>query len=291
MKTNAFTAETLFSNLTSFFKNNYVVGCGTGDVSLEVKNHAYSVLGAHEVTLDNGTRVNLIRYYNPWHSEVWATNPWDERSEIWTPKVISQVPYQNGNDGITFSTVPDFMNNFGSVQWAEVRDNYDVSFIDLSLNFDDKLFHPFKFNFTYFGEEGNDIYIFVDQSDGLITGSCRTPVFVSSLIVTQFSNGNVYKPTYINQPSLKISNASNGTYKININAAKNHSTIKYFTVTSYSQAGSINFIPPSTTTTASYEANCPNSCSLQGRCNTNTGTCTCYFGVNFNFFNLNIITF
>ena len=253
-----------------------MVGCGTGGASLnlEISGHAYAILGAYTVTLDNGTVVNLIRYFNPWHSEVWATNPWNESNAVWTPNVISQVPYVKGNDGITFSSVPDFMRNFGNVQWAEVRDNYDVGFIDLSLNFDDKLFHLFKFNFTYFGEKGNDIYVFVDQSDDLITGSCKTPVFVSSLTVTQLSNGNVYQPIYYNVASLKISNASNGTYTVSINAAKNHTYVKYFTVTSYSQAGSINFINPDSTANASYQANCPNSCSLQGRCNTKKSATT-----------------
>jgi len=57
------------------FEKNYAVGCATtSNAKNEVKGHDYAVLGAYEVTLDNGTQVKLVRYFNPWRTEVWKTN-------------------------------------------------------------------------------------------------------------------------------------------------------------------------------------------------------------------------
>ena len=95
----------LFYLIDNLFKNRYIVGAATvsNTANNEVNGHAYSVLGAYEVTTDNGTTVKLIRYFNPWHVEVWKTNPWGDNSANWTNYTKSQVPYLNGNDGIVFS--------------------------------------------------------------------------------------------------------------------------------------------------------------------------------------------
>lgn len=274
-----YTNDQLFNNLTSLFSRNFVVGCGTSSTTQEVGGHAYAVLGAYTVTLDNGTTVNLIRYYNPWHSEVWATNPWADGSANWTPNVISQVPYVSGNDGITYSTVADFKANFYNLVWAEARDDYDVSFIDFPVtNVYDNLPHKYTANFTYFADAGNDLYIFIDLSDGRIWKGCSAPITVSSIQVIS-ANGTIYKDSW---GTVKIPNAVNGMYKVVATVSKAQTWARYFTVTSYSKAGGVNFIPQSTTTsTSGYNAICPNNCNLQGRCNTATGVCTCYFGVIF----------
>lgn len=87
--------------------------------SNEALGHAYSVLGAYVVRLENGDQVKLIHYFNPWHFEFWDTNPWGDKSPLWTDYVKSQVPYVDGNDGQVFSTIDDYLNNFGETSWAE----------------------------------------------------------------------------------------------------------------------------------------------------------------------------
>ena len=276
----SYTADTLFSNITAWFQKGYVVGSGTSQNTQEVGGHAYAVLGAYTVTLDNGTKVNLIRYFNPWHAEVWVSNPWADNSTLWTPSVRSQVPsFTVANDGITYSTPADFKANFGNIVWGEVRDDYDLSFIDLPLtNIYDSLPHTFTFNLTYYGAAGNDLYVFIDQSDGYIWNGCNTPISAASMQLIA-SNGTVYSPVYSNVPTVKISNAANGVYTVKVNIAKNQNWARYFTVSSYSQVGAVNFIPPASSAASAFNAECPNSCNLQGRCNTATGVCSCYYGV------------
>ena len=266
----------------SLFKNNYVVGAATisNVANNEVGGHAYSVLGTYEINTDNGTSVKLVRYFNPWHAEVWNTNPWGDNSANWTNYTKSQVPYLNGNDGIVFSTVEDYAVNFGVTNWGEIHDDFDVSFIDIAFNYADLSSHYFEVNFTYFGDAGNDLYIFNDQSDGRLLLGCNAPLSISGLVVI-YQNGTSYKA---NGDTVKIANASRGTYKASFYMKKNQNYVKYLTLTGYSQAGKLNFIPVAHNEIIDYQKKqCPNNCNLQGRCNTFDGTCTCYFGVIFVF--------
>ena len=268
----------MFDLLLNLFTKNYVIGCATisNIANNEVGGHAYAVLGAYEVTLDNGTHVKLVRYFNPWRSEVWKTNPWGDNSANWTDNLKNQVPYMNGNDGIVFSTIEDFYVNFGVTNWAEIQDDYDVSFIDVAFNYADSSFHHYEINFTYFGDADNDLYIFNDQSDGRLLLGCSAPVSISSFSVVS-PNGSVYSTS---SDTVKISNAAPGIYKATFNIKKNQQYVKYFTLTAYSKEGKLNFIPPPKNTLIQYQKKqCPNNCNLQGKCNTFNGSCTCYFGV------------
>lgn len=268
----------LFYLIDNLFKNRYIVGAATvsNTANNEVNGHAYSVLGAYEVTTDNGTTVKLIRYFNPWHVEVWKTNPWGDNSANWTNYTKSQVPYLNGNDGIVFSTVEDYHDNFGVTNWAEIQDDYDISFIDIAFNNNDSLPHGFEVNFTYFGNVGHDLYIFNDESDGRLLLGCPAPVSISSFIVT-FQNGTVYRGS---GSTVKIANATPGVYKAKFNMQKNQNFVNTFTLTAYAQYGKVNFIPPANNVVIDYQKKqCPNACNLQGSCNSYDGTCRCYFGV------------
>ena len=281
----SYNVTSLFAKITQLFKSNFVVGTGTSTSSSttsEVKGHAYAVLGAYNVTLDNGSTVALINYYNPWHSEVWTTtNPWNETSPNWTPYVKTQVPFITGNDGIVFSTVDDFLRNFVFLVWGEIHDDYDVSFIDIPLNYVDNLYHNYKVNFTYYGTPGNDLYVFIDLSDGLIFNGCGSPVAITRFSVTQLSTGQVTTPYYSNAYNVKLANATQGTYTISFNVMKKLSFIKYITMTAYSQAGSVNFVPQiyGIGQAMNLIKQCPNNCNLQGLCDTYTAVCTCFFGV------------
>ena len=258
------------------FQNNYVVGAETisNTAFNEVQDHAYSVLGAYEITTDNGTKVKLINYFNPWNAEVWSENPWAHNSANWTIFTKSQVPYLN--NGI-FSTIEDYYANFGVTNWAEIHDDYDISFIDIAFNSNDTSVHAFQVNFTYFGDVGNDLYIFNDQSDAKLLLGCPAPVSISSFTIT-FQNGNVYST---NGDTIKIANATPGVYTAKFNMQKNEYYVNSFTLTSYAQQGKVNFIPPANNVISDYpKKECPNACNFQGSCNTDDRTCLCYFGVN-----------
>lgn len=265
--------------MDSLFKKNFVVGSATVSqkANNEVGGHAYSVLGVYEVTLDDKqTKVKLVRYFNPWHSEVWKTNPWGDASANWTDYVKSQVPYIKGNDGIVFSTIEDYHANFGVTNWAEIHDHYDVSFIDIAFNHDDTFPHPFEVNFTYYGDDGNDLYIFNDQSDGRLLLGCSAPVSISGFSVFH-QNGTEFKAS---GSTVKIENAPKGKYVAKFYMRKNQNYTKSFTITGYSQEGKLNFIPPNDNVIIDLKKKqCPENCNLQGSCNTFDGKCRCYFGV------------
>ena len=245
--------------------------------------HAYSVLGVYEIKTDNGTSVKLVRYFNPWHSEVWATNPWGDNSANWTNYTKSQVPYLKGNDGIVFSTIEDYFANFGVTNWAEIHDDYDISFIDLAFNYDDLLAHPFEVNFTYYGNAGKDLYIFDDQSQGRLLLGCAAPVSISGFTVVS-PNGTVFKAS---GDTVKITNAATGMYKAKFSMKKNQKFVHSFPLTAYAPGGNVTFIPPTNNTVVDLtKKQCPKHCSLQGSCNLADGTCRCFFGVFLSVFHL-----
>ena len=209
--------------------------------------------------------------------EVWTTNPWGDQSANWTDYTKSQVPYYNRNDGLAFVSAEDYFSNFHLTMWAEIRDDYDVNFIDFALNSQDSLTHHFDADFTYYGDPGNNVYIFNDQKDSRLLPGCQAPITVSSLTVT-YQNGTVYSGNGFN---VKIMNASAGVYHVAFYAQKLQSYARYVTITSYSQEGKVNFIPPAQNSFVDYlTKQCPNACNLQGACNSFSGVCTCYFGVN-----------
>lgn len=272
-------ATYLFDLLRHLFSQNYVVGALTffRGVKNEAVAHAYSVLGIYEITTDDGNNVKLVRYFNPWHLDVWTSNPWGDDSHNWTNHTKSQVPYLQGNDGIVFSSIEDYYANFAVTNWAEIHDNYDVSFIDIANNFDDFNFHVFEVNFTYNGDADKDFYIFNDQSDGRLLLGCSAPVSISGFTVTN-QRGTVY-----NEDSLglvKIINPQVGLYKAKFSIKRNQKYVKSLTMTAYSQEGKLNFIPPPNNVIIDKKKKlCANNCNLKGRCNTVHGTCVCYFGV------------
>jgi len=266
------------------FKKNYAIGCATN--TNEVGGHAYAVLGAYEVTLDNGAQVKLVRYFNPLRTEVWKTNPWGDTSPKWTNNVKKQVPFTNGNDGVVFSTIEDFFVKFKVTNWAEIHDDYDVSFIDVAFNYADSSFHYYEINFIYFGDADNDLYIFNDQSNGKLLLGCSSLISISNFSVVS-SNGTVYSAS---SDTVKISKAAPGIYKACFSIKKNQKYVKYFTMTAYSKKGKLNFILPKDNVVIEYQKKqCPNNCNLQGKCNTFIGTCTCYFGVFFFFYKILVI--
>ena len=264
--------------LKDLFANDYVVGTATVGQKLnnEVGGHAYSVLGTYEITTDNGTKVKLVRYMNPWHSEVWKTNPWGDSSANWTNYTKSQVPYISGNDGIVFSTVEDYFLNFGVTNWAEVHSDYDVSFLDISLaSAPGNVSTSFDAYFNFTGDATKPLYISIFGFDGRLLQGCGNPYNVDSFVVLD-PNRQVISSSW---GTAKIVNPIKGKYYVKASIKKLQDYARYFTVTGYAPSGTVTFYPKDNNDVPT-NVKCPNDCNFQGSCNTLTGQCKCYFGVN-----------
>lgn len=231
-------------------------------------------MGVYEITKDNGEAVKLVRYFNPWNSEVWGANPWGDNSANWTNFTKAQVPYVNDNDGIVFSTVEDYFLNFDWTNWAEIEDNYDISYVDLGMNYDDLSTHSYQTQFIYNGSSTTPIHIFSDQSQQR-AGGCGSPVSFSNFVV-KAPNGAIYQS---NQPRVKIADPVSGIYNVTFKAARSKYYARYLTITSYAPANSIVFIPKTEDEIKYLKKTCSNNCNSQGRCNTLNGLCECFFGV------------
>jgi len=47
-----------------------------------ISGHAYCLLGAHDVILDDGSSVRLIKIRNPWGKGEWK-GAWNDEDKIW----------------------------------------------------------------------------------------------------------------------------------------------------------------------------------------------------------------
>jgi hypothetical protein len=122
-------ADEMFYFVNSLLDKEYAVGCATvgmekGTTNL-IKGHAYSTLDAYEVYTDSSNRYKqkLIRVFNPWNSEKWASNPWADGSSKWNDHIRSQIPsdlLNHDDDGSFWLTPEDYKDNFGITNWAEV---------------------------------------------------------------------------------------------------------------------------------------------------------------------------
>lgn len=82
---------------------------GTNDEFVEgiVQGHAYTIISA--VTLDaHGRKWNLLKIRNPWGQGEW-TGDWSDDSDLWTPELSAELGQTDGNDGIFFITVEDYL--------------------------------------------------------------------------------------------------------------------------------------------------------------------------------------
>ncbi len=64
-----------------------------------VDNHAYSLIGAKEITTESGKPIRLCLLRNPWGKKEW-TGAWSDNSAQWTEHMKAQVPnFLAKNDG------------------------------------------------------------------------------------------------------------------------------------------------------------------------------------------------
>ena len=76
-----------------------------------VDAHAYSLIAAAEVQLDNGRQERLIQIRNPWGRKEW-TGDWSDNSPLWTDTVKRQVNYVNKDDGCFWIALNDYVQFF-----------------------------------------------------------------------------------------------------------------------------------------------------------------------------------
>ena len=282
------TGDSIYKLISTLLAKSYPVGSATINVDRtnEVAGHAYSIIGAYEVTLDDGTKEKLIRMYNPWNKEVWTANPWSDFGDKWTEGVIAQVPYVKANDGIFYVSSKDYLENFGATDWAEVRDKYDVSFQDVALQsiLEKKVNYTTKFVFT--AVEQNDLYVFIDQSDTRLNLGCDNPFEVINVTVMA-PNGKIYGLDR-NGYNVKIANATAGEYSVFVTIIKNKDYVKYFTITIYGPEAASNFLTLANNEIKFEKIPCINNCTDHGECNNFNGKCTCDFEVFFHLLDFQI---
>lgn len=244
----------------------------------EVGGHAYSILDAVTVKLDNGSTEKLFRMYNPWNSEVWKENPWGDESSVWTPSLKSQVKYVNQNDGQFYVSTKDYLENFGMINWAEIQRNFDVAFQDIALSktLDESKEYTAQFNYK---GSGKPLYVSVDVTDSRLQMGCGQPWDINNLKVVSPSG----KAFETNRDSdgmvIKIENAESGVYIVTAEIRKKKAFASYFTITTYSAVDSVTFIPKKDNEVKYDLKKCPNDCNKKGRCNMFKGVCHCYFPV------------
>ena len=91
-----------------------VVECGAGSSTIDslVTNHAYSVLGAWNISDETGS-YNLFKIRNPWGVDATYNGTWADESPSWTQSLMSQVPYVNDLfDGDFFISDIEFVEAF-----------------------------------------------------------------------------------------------------------------------------------------------------------------------------------
>lgn len=76
-----------------------------------VDAHAYSLIGAKLITLDNGKTERLIQIRNPWGKKEWQ-GAWGDKSKKWTESTMRQVNLQDKDDGLFWIAFSDYVNFF-----------------------------------------------------------------------------------------------------------------------------------------------------------------------------------
>lgn len=82
-------------------------------------NHAYTLLGTHEVTDSSGKTIRLLKIRNPWSREGYD-GPWSDKSSLWTDSLKQQVGgVTESNDGIFFMEF-EYALRYGDVSTVAV---------------------------------------------------------------------------------------------------------------------------------------------------------------------------
>ena len=94
-----------------------------------MSNHAYSLIGAHEVHTAEGP-VRLVKVRNPWGQYEWK-GAWSDSDWHWTADLKSQVGFTEANDGTFYMSIEDYKNEFRTSTVCKVRDDYHYASIEI----------------------------------------------------------------------------------------------------------------------------------------------------------------
>ena len=76
-----------------------------------VDAHAYSLIAAKVVQLDNGQSERLIQIRNPWGKKEWQGD-WSDKSSKWSASTKQQVNFVDKNDGCFWIAFKDYIKFF-----------------------------------------------------------------------------------------------------------------------------------------------------------------------------------
>ena len=76
-----------------------------------VDAHAYSLIAAKVVKLDNGQSERLIQIRNPWGKKEWQGD-WSDKSSKWSASTKQQVNFVDKNDGCFWIAFKDYIKFF-----------------------------------------------------------------------------------------------------------------------------------------------------------------------------------
>ena len=113
--------EDFFDMLQSADRRNFIMMAashGQGENRNDegvISGHAYSLISIHEFK-HKGKEVKLLKLRNPWGTGEW-TGDWSDKSNLWTPEIKKQCGYSDGDDGIFFIELSDYLEHFS---WTSV---------------------------------------------------------------------------------------------------------------------------------------------------------------------------
>ena len=93
-----------------------------------VDSHAYTLVAAKEITLDNLSIEKLVKVRNPYGMKEW-TGDWSDNSKKWTVRTRAQVDGENKEDGSFFMSFADFIKFFTTTTICYYQDENVDSFI------------------------------------------------------------------------------------------------------------------------------------------------------------------
>lgn len=86
-----------------------------------VQGHAYSLLDAREVNVNNKS-VQLVKLKNPWKTGEWKGD-FSDGSKLWDERLKNQLKHIDADDGVFWMPFKDFVKHFSMVTLCHVFDS------------------------------------------------------------------------------------------------------------------------------------------------------------------------
>lgn len=246
----------------------------------EVKSHAYSVIGVHDLTLSTRKKLKLIKMFNPWGREVWKENPWADTSSLWTTEIKEKVGMVSADEGVFFVTPEDYLKNFERTNWGKVRPDYDVEYIDVPI---DNVNLNTQQTINVLVKIANNVallpvMVYIDLPTTRLEQKCDHPLELSSFWAFD-AKKQIISPT--NFGEYVVSLYYDGTYNFTAKIINKKSFNRYITITAYRPRNITFSFLSQIINKQDNVKNCLalKNCSGNGKCNFYSGTCICFRGV------------